>query len=161
MFGVGDVVVHPMHGGGVIDAIVRENNGGMTQEYYVFKMMVGGLLLKIPTANSDMIGLRAVSRKEDVEELLEAIPSMQVEDNTNWNKRYRENMVRVKSGDLYQLAGVIKSLTLRDRERGLSTGERKMLHSAKQIMLSEFVLTGEGDYDQMEQRLDQAMGARA
>ncbi len=82
---------------------------------------------------------------------------METDNNTNWNKRYRENLQRLKSGDLYELARVIKSLTRRDKERGLSTGERKMLHNAKQILISEIVLTGVGNYEQVEQRLDGAM----
>lgn len=157
MYSIGDVVVHPMHGAGIIDAIVEEKIGSVTQDYYVFKMQVGGLLLKIPTANSDMIGLRAVSTRETVESVMRAIPGMEPEDSANWNKRYRENMVRLKSGDLFELARVIKSLTRRDRERGLSTGERKMLHNAKQILISEIVLTGAGNYAQVEQRLDQVV----
>lgn len=157
MYSIGDMVVHPMHGAGVIDAIVEEKIGSVTQDYYVFKMQVAGLLLKIPTANSDMIGLRAVSTRETVEDVMRAIPGMEPEDSTNWNKRYRENMVRLKSGDLFELARVIKSLTRRDRERGLSTGERKMLHNAKQILISEIVLTGAGNYAQVEQRLDQVV----
>lgn len=157
MFSIGDMVVHPMHGAGVIDGIVAEKNGGVMQDYYVFKMLVGGLLLKIPTANSDVIGLRPISDRKAVNEMLAAIPAMEIDDNANWNKRYRENLERLKSGNLYELARVVKSLTHRDKERGLSTGERKMLHNAKQILLSEMVLTGEENYDQMEQRLDGAM----
>ena len=157
MFSVGDMVVHPMHGAGVIDSIVNEKIGGAAQDYYVFKMLVGGLLLKIPTANSDVIGLRPVSDRKTVEDMLNALPTMETDNNTNWNKRYRENLQRLKSGDLYELARVIKSLTRRDKERGLSTGERKMLHNAKQILISEIVRTGVGNYEPVEQRLDGAM----
>ena len=108
MFSVGDLVVHPMHGAGVIDAIVREKVAGSTQDYYVFKMPVGGLLLKIPTANSQAIGIRSIIQRPEAEALINAIPSMTVEENSNWNKRYRENMARLKSGDLYEVARVIK-----------------------------------------------------
>lgn len=158
MFSIGDMVVHPMHGAGVIDNIVRVKIGdGLAQDYYVFKMLVGGLLLKIPTANSDVIGLRPVADRKTAEDVLSAIPTLETEDCTNWNKRYRENMIRLKSGDLIELARVIKSLTQREQERGLSTGERKMLHSAKQILISELVLTGIGNYEEVEQRLDRIM----
>lgn len=157
MFSVGDMVVHPMHGAGVIDSIVNEKIGDTAQDYYVFKILVGGLLLKIPTANSDVIGLRPVSDRETVEDMFKALPTMEIDESTNWNKRYRDNLQRLKSGDLYELARVVKSLTQRDRERGLSTGERKMLHNAKQILISEIVLTGIGNYEQVEQRLDGAM----
>ena len=157
MFSVGDLVVHPMHGAGVIDAIVREKVAGSTQDYYVFKMPVGGLLLKIPTANSQAIGIRSIIQRPEAEALIEAIPSMPVEENSNWNKRYRENMARLKSGDLYEVARVIKGLLYRERRRGLSNGERKMLHSAKQILLSELVLAEDSGYEELEKRVERAM----
>ena len=143
MFSVGDLVVHPMHGAGVIDAIVQEKVAGSTQDYYVFKMPVGGLLLKIPTANSQTIGVRSVIQRP--------------EDSSNWNKRYRENLLRMKSGDLYEVARVIKGLMFRERKRGLSNGERKMLHTARQILLSELVLAEDSGYEEVERRVEQAM----
>ena len=157
MFGIGELVVHPMHGAGVIDNIVQERISGQVKEYYVFKMPMGGLILKIPVANSQMIGVRGIISHGEVEALFEAIPTMVVESNANWNKRYQENMARMKSGDLYEVARVVKALMHRDRLRGLSTGERKMLHTAKQIMLSEMVLVEECEYREVELRLEEAM----
>ena len=161
MFSIGDLVVHPMHGAGVIDDIVRERVAGTTKEYYVFKMPMGGLILKIPTENSQAIGIRKVISKAEADELLEAIPSIAVEHNANWNKRYQENLLRLKSGDLREVAQVIKGLMRRDTLRGLSTGERKMLHSAKQIMISELVLVLGSDYKSAEGQLDHAMSQKA
>ena len=160
MFSSGDLVVHPMHGAGVIDDIVRERVAGTTKEYYVFKMPMGGLILKIPTENSQAIGIRKVISKAEADELLEAIPSIAVEHNANWNKRYQENLLRLKSGDLREVAQVIKGLMRRDTLRGLSTGERKMLHSAKQIMISELVLVLGSDYKSVEGQLDHAMSQK-
>ena len=160
MFSIGDLVVHPMHGAGVIDDIVRERVAGTTKEYYVFKMPMGGLILKIPTENSQAIGIRKVISKAEADELLEAIPSIAVEHNSNWNKRYQENLLRLKSGDLREVAQVIKGLMRRDTLRGLSTGERKMLHSAKQIMISELVLVLGSDYKSVEGQLDHAMSQK-
>ena len=157
MFSIGDLVVHPMHGAGIIDGIVREKIAGTTQEYYVFKMPVGGLLLKIPVSNSHAIGIRTVISEAEAETLLAAIPEMEVESNTNWNKRYRENMARLKSGNLYEVAHVIKALTHRDRQRGLSNGERKMLHNARQILVSEVAMAAQGEYTEVEARIDRAM----
>ena len=148
MFSVGDLVVHPMHGAGVIDAIVQEKVAGSTQDYYVFKMPVGGLLLKIPTANSQTIGVRSVIQRPEAEALIAAIPSLAVEESSNWNKRYRENLLRMKSGDLYEVARVIKGLMFR---------ERKMLHTARQILLSELVLAEDSGYEEVERRVEQAM----
>ena len=161
MFSIGDLVVHPMHGAGVIDDIVRERVAGTTKEYDVFKMPMGGLILKIPTENSQAIGIRKVISKAEADELLEAIPSIAVEHNANWNKRYQENLLRLKSGDLREVAQVIKGLMRRDTLRGLSTGERKMLHSAKQIMISELVLVLDSDYKSVEGQLDHVMSQKA
>lgn len=157
MFSVGDQVVHPMHGAGVIDSIVREKVAGVTQDYYVFKMPVGGLLLKIPIASTQAVGLRSVISRPEAERLIGALPALEVEHNGNWNKRYRENMVRMKSGDLYEVSRVIKCLMIRDSRRGLSTGERKMLHAARQILLSELVLSEEAGYAEVEARVDRAI----
>ncbi len=160
MFSIGDLVVHPMHGAGVIDDIVRERIAGTTKEYYVFKMPMSGLILKIPTANSQTIGIRKVISPTEADALLDELPSIQVEHNANWNKRYQENLLRLKSGDLREVAQVIKGLMRRDTVRGLSTGERKMLHSAKQIMISELVLVLHSDYQSMEGQIDRAMAQR-
>lgn len=157
MFSVGDLVVHPMHGAGIIDDIVQEKIAGIVKDYYVFKMPMGGLVLKIPTANSRAIGIREIISDKEVESLLAAIPQLDVESSANWNKRYQENLVRLKSGNLYEVARVVKALMQRDLQRGLSTGERKMLHNAKQIMVSELVLAGSRDYAETEILLDQAM----
>lgn len=157
MFHVGNLVVHPMHGAGVIDDIVRERVAGEWKEYYVFKMPVGGLVLKIPVANAEVIGVRGIMSSADAEQLFCAIPGLELESNANWNKRYQENMLRMKSGDLYEVARVVKALMHRDRSRGLSTGERKMLHTARQIMLSEIVLAMNCEYREVELRLDNAM----
>ena len=161
MFSIGDLVVHPMHGAGVIDDTVRERVAGTTKEYYVFKMPMGGLILKIPTENSQAIGIRKVISKAEADELLEEIPAIAVEHNANWNKRYQENLLRLKSGDLREVAQVIKGLMRRDTLRGLSTGERKMLHSAKQIMISELVLVLGSDYKSVEGQLDHVMSQKA
>ena len=159
MFSIGDLVVHPMHGAGMIDDIVQEKIAGVKKEYYVFKMPTGGLVLKVPVATSQMIGLRSIMSKNEADSLWEAIPALPVESITNWNKRYQENLLRIKSGNLYEVAGVIKSLMHRDASRGLSTGERKMLHNAKQIIISEIVWVEGCEYHEVEVRLDSVMRA--
>ena len=157
MFNVGDKVVHPMHGAGVIDSIVSERINGKTQEYYVFHMPVNGLVLKIPVCNSQLVGLRSVVDAAAADTVMLALPGLEIDITTNWNRRYRENLERLKSGDLYEVGRVSKCLTLRDVERGLSTGERKMLHSAKQIFISEMVLATDEPYQEIESRVNASM----
>ena len=160
MYQIGDRIVHPMHGAGVIDSIVEEKISGTLTRFYVFKMPISGLTLKIPVANSEMIGIRSVSSASDIESVMERIPGLSIDMTANWNHRYRENMERIKSGDLLEVAGVIKALMHRDSERGLSNGERKMLHSAKQILISEIVLAESVEYVDAEARVNTAMQAR-
>ena len=157
MYQVGDRVVHPMHGAGIIESIVQERLGGQLGSYHVFRMPSGGLTLKIPTGSCGAIGVRALSTSGRIREVLGAIPGLEIDRTTNWNRRYRENLNRLKSGDLLEVARVIKGLMWRDREKGLSNGERKMLHSAKQILVSEVVLVEGHTYPDAEQRIEQAM----
>ena len=160
MFQIGDKIVHPMHGAGVIEGVVEERISGNRVQFYVFKMPVSGLTLKIPTANTQMIGVRGVHAASEIESVLGKIPQLSVDMTANWNHRYRENMERIKSGDLVEVAGVIKALMHRDSERGLSNGERKMLHNAKQILISEVVLAEDVSYGDAEARINAVMLAK-
>ena len=157
MFQVGDKIVHPMHGAGIVDSIVQKKVSGVVREYYILKLPVGGMMVMVPTEHCEEIGVRPIVPGEEAERIIEQLSSIQVEMTSNWNQRYRENMIRLKSGDLLEVARVIKGLVQREEERGLSTGERKMLHSAKQIMISEVVLAQNARYEDVEARIDQAL----
>lgn len=157
MFQIGDKVVHPMHGAGIVDSIVQKKVDGVMRDYYIMKLPSRSMVVMIPTENCEEIGVRPVVDREQADRVLAAIPSIQVEMTANWNHRYRENMERMKSGDLLEVARVIKGLTVRDTKRGLSTGERKMLHSARQILISELVLSKSLSYEAMEEALDHAL----
>lgn len=160
MYQIGDKIVHPMHGAGVIESIVEEKISGKLTRFYVFKMPISGLTLKIPTANTEAIGIRRILSAEEIEAVILKIPELGVDMIANWNHRYRENMERIKSGDLMEVSGVIKALMHRDNERGLSNGERKMLHSAKQILISEIVLSEGLEYSDAEARINAVMMAK-
>ena len=157
MFRVGDKIVHPMHGAGIVDSITQRKIGGVNRDYYILKIPAGGMVVMIPTENSAEIGVRPVISGDEAERILSAIPDIEVDMTPNWNRRYRENMLRLKSGDLLEVARVVKGLMLRDSERGLSSGERKMLHSAKQILISEIVLAQGSTYEDVESRIDSAL----
>ena len=157
MFQVGDKVVHPMHGAGIVDSIVQKKVDGVVRDYYILKLPNRSMVVMIPTDSSDEIGVRPVVDREQADRVLAAIPTIQVEMTSNWNHRYRENMERMKSGDLLEGARVIKGLTARDMKRGLSTGERKMLHAAKQILISEIVLSKSVSYESAEEALNTAL----
>ena len=157
MYSVGDKIVHPMHGAGIIDNIVEKKVNGMIKHYYILKLPSNGMVVMIPMDHCDEIGIRPVVDSDSAKQVLAAIKTIKVEVTSNWNQRYRENMLRLKSGDLLEVARVVKSLMIRDHQRGLSTGERKMLHSAKQILISELVLSQAGSYEDIELQIQTAV----
>jgi CarD family transcriptional regulator len=146
-----------MYGAGVVDSIVQKLVGGVLRDYYILELPNRSMVVMVPTENCEEIGVRPVVDEEQADRVLAAIPEIQVEMTANWNHRYRENMERMKSGDLFEVARVIKGLTIRDQDRGLSTGERKMLHSAKQILISEIVLSKSVSYESAEEELNIAL----
>lgn len=159
MFSVGDKIVHPMHGAGVIDSIVEKKINGTTREYYVLKLPVNDMVIMVPTNNCAEIGVRDIIDEKRADEVLNAFSTVDVDMNQNWNKRYRENVSRIKSGVLDEVVKVVKGLILRDQEHGLSTGERKMLHSAKQILISELVLAKDSSYQEIEHEINITVSA--
>jgi len=157
MFRIGDMIAHPMHGAGVIDSIEEKNMNGSTRLYYILKMPAGGMVVMIPTESTEQIGVRPIVDAGAADALMASMCEIDVEMTSNWNRRYRENMQRIKSGDLLEVARVVKGLMSRDSEKGLSTGERKMLHSAKQILISEIVLSKKLTYEEVESQLNASL----
>lgn len=151
MYNIGDKIVYPMHGAGIIESIEEKEILGKTQKYFVLKMPVGGMKVMIPTDNIEVTGVRDVVEFGVVDQVLSSFgqPNDNCETLT-WNKRYRENMTKIKSGDIFEVAEVVKSLMIREKERGLSTGERKMLCSAKQILISELILAKDVEQCEIE-----------
>jgi CarD family transcriptional regulator len=143
LFDVGDKVVYPMHGAGVIEGIEEKEILGQRKKYFVMRMPIGDMKVMVPMENVDHIGLRQVVGNEAVNRVMNILGERDTELQTNWNQRYRANMDKMKSGDIYELADVVRNLMIRDRSKGLSTGERKMLDQAKQILISELALVKE------------------
>ena len=157
MYRIGDRIAHPLHGAGVIERIEAKKISGAVREYYVVKMPVGDMIVMIPKETSDSIGVRPIVDAKEADSIFAAISKLEVSMTQNWSRRYRENMLRIKSGDLMEVAAVIKGLVSRETDKGLSTGERKMLHSAKQILISEIVLSQRVSYEEVEARLTIAL----
>lgn len=153
MFNVGDKIVYPMHGAGVIDAIEEKDILGEKQAYYILKMP-GEVKVMVPTAKAEEIGVRSIIDKSSAEKVFRVLESDETEMSMNWNKRYRDNMYKMKSGDIYKVADVVRNLSFKQKEKGLSTGEKKMLNNAKQILVSELVLTEHATQDEIEQMVD-------
>ena len=153
MYKIGDSVVYPMHGAGVIEDIEQKEILGKMQSYYVMRMPIGDMKVMVPMENAAGVGMRDVIEKAQAEKVLEAFRTVETDVIQNWNKRFRENMVKIKSGDIFEVAAVVKSLMLRDRQKGLSTGERKMLSNAKQILIIEIVVAMGVEHSSIEDRL--------
>ena len=153
MFNVGDKIVYPMHGAGTIDAIEEKNILGENQAYYIIKMP-GEVKVMVPTAREEQIGVRNIIGKEEAEKVISILGEDETEMSQNWNKRYRDNMEKMKSGDVYEIADVVRNLAFKQKEKGLSTGEKKMLSNAKQILVSELVLAEHASQEEVEELID-------
>lgn len=150
MFNVGDKIVYPMHGAGTIDAIENKNILGEEQSYYVIKMP-GEVKVMVPTEKAEQIGVRSVINKEEANKVISVLEHNETEMSQNWNKRYRDNMDKMKSGDIYEVADVVRNLAFKQKEKGsLSTGEKKMFSNAKQILISELVLAEHASENEVE-----------
>ena len=154
MFKVGDKIVYPMHGAGTIESIEEKEVLGEKQKYYIMKMPVGDIKVMVPTKNAEMIGVRDVIGNETAQGVLDVLSSNTTVMSANWNKRYRDNMEKMKSGDIYEVADVVRNLTFKQKEKGLATGEKKMLNNAKQILVSELVLAEASDKDAIEKLIN-------
>lgn len=145
MYNIGDKVVHPMHGAGIVKDMRSMVIGGKKREYYVVQFAVGNMISDIPVEGCDKIGIRSLISKSEAKKVLEYFHDCKIGNDINWNKRQRENMMKLKSGDIYCVAGVLKELMCREKRKGLSTSERKTLGSARQIVVSELILSEVAD----------------
>ena len=157
MFRVGDRITHPMHGAGIVERIEEKELDGRNERYYVLRLLTGGLRLFVPVDSAERLGLRPISTQETIQRALASMHGMTISMESNWNRRYRENMERIRSGNIIELCRVIKGLSLREQDTGLSTGERKMLWSARQIMISEIQLAENTDHARAESVLAAAL----
>ena len=159
MFKIGDKIVYPMHGAGTIEAIEPREMLGDEKDYYIIKMPIGDMKLMVPTDKADDIGVREVSSKnisDEVFNVLEQPQATYVHD-VNWSKRYKMNVEKIKSGDILEVAEVVRDLSHRHMERGLSIGEKKMLSTAKNILISEMVLSEGMSHDVLDEKIEEAI----
>ncbi len=154
MFNIGDNIVYPMHGAGTINAIEEKEILGEKQQYYVIKMP-GEVMVMVPTAKAEEMGVRSVIDSQSAGEVLKLLEQNETEMSDNWNKRYRDNLDKMKTGDIYKVADVVRNLSFKQKEKGtLSTGEKKMLNNAKLILVSELVLAEHASKDEIEKLVD-------
>jgi len=157
LFKIGDKVVYPMHGAGVIDDIEQREILGKENDYYVLKFPVGDMKVMVPINAVDKIGLRDVIDEKEIKKIVGVLAGDMQEMPINWNKRYRQNMDKIKSGDIFLVADVVRDLSQRDKEKSLSTAERKLLSNARQIIISELMLSKSVDEDYAASIVDRAV----
>ena len=153
MFNIGDKIVYPMHGAGTIDSIEEKDILGEKESYYILRMP-GEVKVMVPIAKAEQVGVRNIIDKNSADRVFKVLEQDETEMNKNWNKRYRDNMEKLKSGDIYEIADVVRNLAFKQKEKGLSTGEKKMLNNARQILVSELVLAEHSNKDEIEELVD-------
>lgn len=154
MLTVGDRVVYPMHGAGIIEAIEEHEILGQTQRYFVLTMPYGGMRVMIPLKNVENIGLREVIGSKEVEHVIDVLRKPASPVQASWNRRFNVNLAKIKSGSIFEVAEVVRNLILQDKIKKLSTGERRLLNTARQILVSELVLACNKDASHIEMWLD-------
>ncbi|EEI25894.1 MULTISPECIES: CarD family transcriptional regulator [Corynebacterium] len=159
-FNVGDIVVYPHHGAAeVAKTEQREHKGEMT-DFLVLKILHSDLVVRVPVANAEYVGVRDVVGKEGLEKVFGMLRETDVEEAGNWSRRYKANQERLASGDVNKVAEVVRDLWRRDQDRGLSAGEKRMLAKARQILVGELALAGPVDdklADDFEARLTEEL----
>src|SRR3979490_411741 len=156
-FRVGDKVVYPHHGAAVIEKKEKKNAFGEKKDYLILRVASGDLTRMVPADNAEEIGLRDVINDEEVEEVFAVLRKKEARMPTNWSRRFKNHVEKLKSGDIYQVAEVVRNLSLREKEKGLSAGEKRTLAKARQILVSELTFAINVSEQEAEKKLDEAL----
>jgi len=155
VFAEGDMAVYPAHGVGVIKAIETQKVGGTDQKFYVLQILDNNMTIMIPTLNSENVGLRAIVSRSEVEDVLDILKDRGIEiGSQTWNRRYRDYMEKIKTGSIHEVAAVLRDLFLLSVDKDLSYGERKMLDTAKGLLVKELSLAKDVDEGNITNEID-------
>jgi CarD family transcriptional regulator len=158
VFRKGDKVIYPHHGAAVIEDLTERDFLGEKKKYFVLKLAYGDLKLMVPVDNTEEVGLREVVSKRDVKKVLEVLREEESRMPSNWSRRYKTNIEKIRSGDIYQVAEVVRNLSLREIQKGLSAGDMRMLARARQILFSELVFAVDATEDKAGTMVDKVLG---
>ena len=159
-FEEGDNVVYPHHGAGVVMTKESRDMMGEKREYLTIKILHNDMTVMVPCDNAHVAGLRRVINEEQVRRVIDVLTGEVSEMPKNWNRRFKYNREKIKTGDVYELAEVVRNLAIREWEKGLSTGEKQMYTRAKKILASEFMYALDKDEDGAEEYIDQLLEER-
>jgi CarD family transcriptional regulator len=158
-FEFGETVVYPLHGAAEIIEVSKKTIRGETQTYLKLKVAQGDLIIQVPSANVEMVGVRDVIDKKGVKQVFDVLRAEFVEEPTNWSRRYKANLEKLASGDVVKVSEVVRDLWRRDQDRGLSAGEKRMLAKARQILISELALARKVDEEKASAELDKVLAS--
>ena len=156
-FDVGDKVVYPHHGAAVIEKRETIEVAGERRDYLVLRIAFGGLTLKVPSDRTNDVGLRDVIDEDEVQEVFEVLRKQGAREPANWSRRFKNNVEKLKSGDVYQVAEVVRNLSHREQDKHLSAGEKRLLINSRRVLVSELVLAIGISEEEAEQRLDEVL----
>lgn len=157
MFRKGDKVVYPHHGAAIIEDLQEREIIGETRTYFVLKLAHGDLTLMVPVDKSSEVGLRNVCSKRDVKRVFDLLREEETKMPTNWSRRFKTNVEKLRSGDIFQVAEVVRNLSVREKDKGLSAGEKRMLAKARQILVSELTFAVDSTEERAEAMLDKVL----
>ncbi len=157
MFNIGDKIVYPLHGAGTIVAIEKKEILGNIKQYFIIAMPIGDMKISVPVDNVEEIGVREVFDKSELSLVFDVLKGDTSKMSDNWSRRYRENLDKIRTGDILEIAAVVRNLTIRDDEKGLSTGEKKMLNNALKMLISELIIVNGKSKEETEDLIDKAI----
>ena len=156
MFDIGEMAVYPAHGVGVIESIEQRSVGDTEQSFYVMKILNNNMVIMIPTATSTNVGLRSIISSNEVDDVFHILQEKDVEiGSQTWNRRYREYMEKIKTGSLFEVATVLRDLYLLQEDKDLSYGERKMMDTAKGLLVKELSIAKQTEECQVEEKIEE------
>lgn len=157
MFSAGEKIVYPMHGAGIICGVEERKILGEKKKYYIFKLPCSEINVMIPVDSETAVGIRPVADRAVISDAVKLLGAESSEMDSNWNRRYRDNMEMLKSGDIMKVAAVVRNLMRMDRRKSLSSGERKLLNNAQQILMSEMMLAMDITSDEAKKIIEEAV----
>jgi CarD family transcriptional regulator len=157
LFRVGDKVVYPHHGAAVIKGLEYKEIYGERRKYFVLRLAYGDLTLMVPADNTQEVGIRAIIPRSDLEKVFKVMRAKDCRMPSNWSRRFKTHVEKLRSGDIYQVAEVVRNLARREKEKGLSAGEKRMLSRARQILVSEVTFAAGVDEQEAERMLDKVL----
>lgn len=156
-FRVGDKVVYPHHGAAIIKSLEEKEFHGETKQYFILRLAYGDLTLMVPADNTEEVGIRDVIARDELDKVFKVLKSKECRMPANWSRRFKTHVEKLRSGDIYQVAEVVRNLSRREAEKGLSAGEKRMLTKARQILVSEVTFAANVDEAEAEKMLDKVL----